>query len=90
MPLERRRNTNLDLSELGANLAGFVGALAGTAVSLVARRFVVLQHADRLTGSSRPEVRSHEVPYVQSTCGDGVVQHHYRIRCVPPRYGCPR
>ena len=89
MPPERHRDTNPDLAELGANLAGFVGTLAGTAIFLFARGFVVRQLADRLTGSSPHEMRSHGIAHVQS-CGSSVVRHHYRICCVPPRHGCPR
>jgi hypothetical protein len=89
MPLERQRNMNPDLAELGANLAGFIGALAGTAAS-IARGLVVRPLADRLTGGSLQDGPGHEAPYVESGCGCGVVRHHYRVCCVPPRYGCPR
>ena len=77
-----------DFPELGANLMRFAGALAGTTISVLTRRF------GGQSGIGGPWQAAPSAAHAHSnitvTCGGNIVRHHYRCCCVPPCYGCRR
>jgi len=84
-----------DFPELGANLMRFAGALAGTTISVLTRRFAGrngvggLWQAMPAPRQAAPSA-AHAHLNITVTCDGNIVRHHYRCCCVPPCHGCRR